>query len=217
MPRTELTIIEKAVRKRIAENLKRLTKGMTQYQLSEKTGIPQSTLSGYFAERSTPDPGRVQTIADALGVSKEEIDPRFSLTGVAAQKSNSIPILGRVVAGIPIEATEDVLGYVESAERTAKAGDCFALRIKGESMMPNICDGDIVIVKKQECVENGDIAIVLVNGNEATCKKVKFSENGVTLIGYNASVYEPHFYTNEEVKRLPLTIIGKVIELRRKL
>lgn len=217
MPRTELTIYEKAVRKIIAENLKRLTKGMTQYQLSEKTGIPQSTLSGYFAERSTPDPGRVQRIADALCVSKEEIDPRFSLTGSATQKSNRIPILGRVVAGVPIEATEDVLGYEEITEHMARTGDYFALRIKGDSMLPKICDGDTVIVKKQESVENGEIAIVLVNGCDATCKKIKFNDNGITLIGYNPSVYEPHFYTNDEIESLPISIIGKVVELRRAL
>lgn len=216
MPRTELTVFEKAVRKIIAHNLKRLTKGMTQYQLSERTGIPQSTLSGYFAERSTPDPGRVQKIADALGVSKEEIDPRFSLTANTHNPHN-VPILGRVVAGIPIEATQDVLGYVEITERMARTGEYFALHIKGDSMMPNICDGDTVIVKRQEDVENGDVAIVLVNGCDATCKKVKFNDNGITLIGYNPSVYEPHFYTKDEIASLPIQIIGKVVELRRTL
>ena len=68
MPRTELSDYDKMVRKTIAQNLKRLTRHMTQFQLSDMTGIPPSTLSGYFAERSTPDAGRVQIIADALGV-----------------------------------------------------------------------------------------------------------------------------------------------------
>lgn len=128
-----------------------------------------------------------------------------------------IPILGRVVAGIPIEATEDVLGYVEITERMARTGEYFALRVKGDSMLPNICDGDTVIVKRQEDVENGDVAIVLVNGCDATCKKVKFNDNGITLIGYNPSVYEPHFYTKDEIASLPIQIIGKVVELRRTL
>lgn len=128
-----------------------------------------------------------------------------------------IPVLGKVVAGVPIEATQDVLGYVEITERMAKTGDYFALRIKGDSMMPNICDGDTVIVKKQESVESGDIAIILVNGSDATCKKVKLNSSGITLIGYNPSVYEPHFYTNEEITTMPITIIGKVVELRRAL
>lgn len=132
-------------------------------------------------------------------------------------RSVRIPILGKVVAGIPIEAMENVLGYEEITEHMAKTGDYFALRIKGDSMFPNICDRDTVIVKKQENIESGDIAIVLVNGNDATCKKVKFNDNGITLIGYNPSVYEPHFYTNEEIASMPIQIIGKVVELRRAL
>lgn len=221
MPRAKLTAFEKEVRKNIALNLKRLTKGMKQYQLSEKTGIPTSTLSGYFAERSTPDPANVQIIADALGVSKEEIDPRFSLMNCQKSVANNahavcIPILGRIVAGIPIEATEDVLGYEEITEHMASTGDYFALRVKGDSMHPEICDGDTVIVKKQESVESGDIAIVLVNGDEATVKQVKLGSKGITLIGYNPSVYEPHYYTNEEVEKYHLSIIGKVVESRRK-
>lgn len=219
MPRTELSDYDKLVRKTIAQNLKRLTKHMTQFQLSDKTGIPPSTLSGYFAERSTPDAGRVQIIADALGVSKEEIDPRFSLTNKKTDTVNAvrIPVLGRVVAGTPIEATEDILGYEEITEHKTYTGEYFALRIKGDSMLPKLCDGDTVIVKKQESVDNGDIAIVLVNGCDATCKQVKFTTNGITLIGYNTSVYEPHFYTNQEIDSLPILIIGKVVELRRKL
>lgn len=127
-----------------------------------------------------------------------------------------IPILGKVVAGIPIEATEEILGYEEITEHMAKTGDFFALCVKGDSMFPTICDGDIVIVKRQNCIESGDIAIVLINGEEATVKKVKIADNGMTLIGYNLSVYEPHFYTKEEIASRPVSIIGKVIELRRK-
>lgn len=215
MPRAELTDFDKKIRKQISENLKRLTKHLTQYQLSDMTGIPASTLSGYFAERSTPDPARVQIIADALGVSKDKIDPRFSILS-NQQKPTLIPVLGKVVAGIPIEATEDILGYEEITEHMASPGEYFALRVKGDSMMPNICNGDTVVVRKQESVEDGDIAIVLVNGCDATCKKIKFNPSGITLIGYNASVYEPHFYTNDEIANLPIIIVGKVVELRRK-
>ncbi len=77
MPRNELNNFEKETRHTISQNLKRLTKSMTQSDLSLKTGIPKSTLSGYFAERSTPNAGNIQKIADALNVKKSEIDPRF--------------------------------------------------------------------------------------------------------------------------------------------
>lgn len=78
-------------------------------------------------------------------------------------------------------------------------------------------EGDVVIVRRQDDVESGDIAIVLVNGNEATVKRVKKQEDGITLIATNTSVYEPHYYSNKEIEELPVRILGKVVELRGKL
>lgn len=77
MPRNPLSNFEKKLRKEIANNLKTHTKGITQQELSEMTGIPTSTLSGYFAERSTINAGNSQKIADALKIDKQDIDPRF--------------------------------------------------------------------------------------------------------------------------------------------
>lgn len=78
MPRNKLSPLEKQIRYKISVNLKKYSRGITQAQLSVKTGIPVSTLSGYFSMRSTPNAGAVQKIADALGVNKSDIDPRFS-------------------------------------------------------------------------------------------------------------------------------------------
>lgn len=84
-------------------------------------------------------------------------------------------------------------------------------------MEPKILEGDVVIVRQQDDVDNGDIAIVLVNGDEATVKRIKKQAEGITLIATNISVYEPHFYSNQEIRVLPVRVIGKVVELRRKL
>lgn len=136
-----------------------------------------------------------------------------------AQRSRGvkIPVLGRVIAGIPIDAITDIVDYEEIPEKMAQTGDFFALEIIGTSMEPKLYEGDVVIVKKQESVDSGDIAIVLVNGDDATIKKVMIQKNGITLIAYNPSVYEPHFYSNEQVANLPIVILGKVVELRRKI
>ena len=98
----------------------------------------------------------------------------------------------------------------------AASGDYFALRIKGNSMAPRICDGDVVIIKKETAVESGDVAIVLVNGNEATCKEVQFSKAGMTLVGWNVADFSPMFYTREEIETLPVRILGRVVEARIK-
>ena len=82
-------------------------------------------------------------------------------------------------------------------------------------MEPTFTAGDIIVVKQQPDVESNEIAVVLVNGDEGTVKRIKKSDAGITLIGDNVSSFLPTFYSNEEIERLPVTIIGKVIELRR--
>lgn len=128
-----------------------------------------------------------------------------------------IPVLGTVVAGLPIEAVQNIIDYEDITPALAAQGEFFALQIKGQSMEPRICEGDVVIVRKQEDVESGDVAIVLVNGNEATVKRVKKTPEGITLIANNVAVYTPQFYSNKEIEELPVRIIGKVVELRGKL
>ena len=127
-----------------------------------------------------------------------------------------IPVLGRVAAGIPIDAIEEVIDWEDISVNEVGNGEYFGLQIQGQSMEPKISDGDVVIVRRQPDVDSGDIAIVLVNGNDATVKRIKKSPQGVTLIPSNPA-YEPIYYSNEEVESLPVTILGKVVELRAKL
>lgn len=126
-----------------------------------------------------------------------------------------IPVLGTVAAGIPISAIEDILDYEEIPQTWKNQGEFFGLRIKGDSMKPDINDGDTVIVKQQTTANNGDVIIALVNGDDATCKKFEKLDNGIILISNN-SEYSPMYFSNEEVITKPVVIIGKVVELRRK-
>ena len=126
-----------------------------------------------------------------------------------------IPVLGTVAAGIPISAVEDILDYEEIPQTWKNQGEFFGLRIKGDSMKPDINDGDTVIVKQQTTANNGDIIIALVNGDDATCNKFEKLDNGIMLISNN-SEYSPMYFSNEEVITKPVVIIGKVVELRRK-
>lgn len=132
-----------------------------------------------------------------------------------AKKALRIPVLGNVAAGIPIEAIENIIDYEEISEEMAHSGEFFALKIKGDSMEPRICDGDVVIVRKQNYAESGDLVIVLVNGDSATCKKLAKFPSGIRLIPFNQT-YEPIFYSNEEIENKPVRIIGRVVENRQK-
>ena len=112
------------------------------------------------------------------------------------KKAIRVPVLGNVAAGIPIEAIENVIDYEEISEELAHTGDFFALKIKGDSMEPRICNGDVVIVRKQNYAESGDLVIVLVNGDSATCKKLAKYPSGIGLIPFNQA-YEPLFYSSQ--------------------
>lgn len=187
---------------------------MTQSDLAKILDVSESTVGKWILMKSIPRMGIIQKLSDYFNVPKsyflEESPPRHA-------KGVRIPVLGRVAAGIPIEAIEDIDEWEEIPEAMAKNGEYFALRIQGDSMLPEIRQGDIVIVQKQPCVESGEIAIVLVNGNDASCKKIQKQENGITLIGYNTAVYSPTFYTRKQIEDLPVCVLGKVIEVRRKL
>lgn len=186
--------------------------GVNQNDIAKITGVSQQSVSNWINRKQIPRMGIIERLADYFGILKSDLleDKDDVSNGI------KIPILGTVIAGIPVTAVEDIIGYEEISEKMARCGDYFALEIKGDSMEPKMSKGDIVIVKQQNTVENGQIAIVLVNGDEATVKKVRFRDNGIELIAFNSYVYEPHFYSAKEIDELPVKIIGRVVELRAK-
>lgn len=187
--------------------------------------MPYTTLRSILTNVGGASIDNIIKICNGLGISTsklEELSEEDSLPCVGPIKSGRkiarIPLLGRVAAGIPIEAIENVEDYEELyIPALDDPHDYFALRIVGHSMEPRIWDGDVVIVHKQSDVDSGQIAVVLVNGDDATVKQVKKSENGLTLIGLNPTVYTPHFYTADEVNNLPVRILGAVCEVRGKI
>lgn len=203
--------------KSIGERIKdaRKSAGLTQLELAKKTELSRSYIGDIEKDRYNPSVSTLQLIATATNTPLENLLPS-SKTASSTGRGVRIPVLGRVVAGIPLEAVEEILDYEEITPELAATGDFFALKIRGHSMESRMLEGDVVIVRRQDDVDSGDIAIVLVNGNEATVKRVKKQEDGITLIATNTSVYEPHFYSNKEIQSLPVQILGKVVELRCK-
>ena len=199
----------------------RIEKRMTGDELGKVLGISKSTISLYEHNKSTPDDNIKKKICSYFNVSFDWLMGISPIRSVGINqnpgKGVKIPVLGCIATGIPIETTEDILDYEEITPELAATGKFFALKIHGRSMEPRMLDGDVVIVKRQDDVESGDIAIILVNGNESTVKRVKTQTDGITLIATNTSVYEPHFYSNKEIKKLPVQILGKAVELRGKL
>ena len=183
--------------------------GYSQVELSKILNLSKSTIAMYEVGERKPDHETMKRISELFGVSMDY------LYGKEKPSPTKIPVYGTVAAGIPLEAIQDIEDYEEITEDMARTGEFAALKIKGNSMLPRFTPGDVVIVRLQEDVNDGDIAIVIVNGDEATCKKIKKTPEGVMLISTNPD-YEPMFYTNQEIAELPVRIWGKVVELRAK-
>ena len=127
----------------------------------------------------------------------------------------SIPILGTVKAGYDYLAQENWIGTIDvETSLVGNGNEYFALKVHGDSMSPVLIEDDIVIIKKQNDFENGDIVVAIINGNEATIKKGKKSDSSILLQPLN-SAYEPLIFTKEEMKTIPVTIIGIVKQLKR--
>lgn len=188
--------------------------GLSQAALAKKMYVSQQTIAKWENDKSTPNPEALTRLSEIFNVSLDVLVTGRK-TESAVRKGVKIPVLGRVQAGIPFDAVEEILDWEEISPEMAATGDHFGLRVRGQSMEPRILEGDIIIVRKQEDVDNGDTAVVLVNGNEATVKKIKKSDAGITLIPNNPA-FDPIFYSREEVVTLPVQIIGKVVELRGK-
>ena len=201
----------------IGERIKyyRKERGLTQNELAEKTNLSRSHIASIERNIYTPSISTLTEIANALNIESSILISESTPLERKTRNSIQIPVLGTVQAGIPIEAVEDVLDYEEIAPEMAAHGEYFALRVKGSSMEPRMRDGDVVIVRKQSDVNHDDTAIVLVNGNEATIKRVLKSEAGIMLAPNNPA-YEPKFYSNKDIAELPVQIIGRVVELRAK-
>lgn len=187
----------------------------SQKEVADSIGVLTSTFNTWCQGVALPRMGKVQKLADYFGIGKSDLIDAKPFSTVTTKKGVVIKVLGRVAAGIPIEAVEDVIDTEEITEEMAATGTYFGLQIKGDSMVPNICDHDVVIVRQQEDAETGDTVIALVNGDDATCKRLKKYHDGIELIPNNPN-FEPIYFSNEEIQSKPVRIIGKVVELRRK-
>lgn len=199
----------------MGNNLKKYLKinNISRNQLSESLGISYSTISDWINGKAYPRIDKIEMMANYFGINKSDlVEEHFTEQKPQGLK---IPVLGTVAAGIPISAVEDILDYEEVPQSWENQGEFFGLRIKGDSMQPKIDDGDVVIVRQQSDANSGDTVIALVNGDDATCKKLQKTENGIMLVSTNPN-YLPMFYSNEEIATKPVVILGKVVELRSK-
>lgn len=189
-------------------------------ELSEKSNIPKSAISQYLSGLYEAKQKSIFKLATVLDVSEAwlmGLDVPMTKNIKIDKLGNpviEIPILGTVKAGYDYLAQENWIGTVDIDKKLAESGEFFALKIKGDSMAPVLIEDDIVIIKKQDDFDSGDIVVAIVNGDEATIKKGKKSESKILLQPFNTN-YDPLIFTKEEMDTIPVRIVGIVKQLKR--
>jgi len=190
-------------------------RGLRAIDVSRGTGIPPSTFSDWKAGRSTPKTDKMKKIADFLNVSVD-----FLLTGKQSdiEVANEVNELLKSIGERPLYEVAAGNGRINSAPEYVSSDlpdDCELIQIVGDSMLPELRNGDICVVEKTTQITPKDYTVIKVDGESATVKHVEITDNGIYLRADNKEVFADTFYTIQDVMTLPITIIGKVIEIRR--
>lgn len=207
----------------MAQNIKRYMrkKNISRRELCEALGFNYNTLADWLHARKYPRIDKIEMMANYFGISKADLVEQYSgddVNRIDAMDVIKIPLLGRVVAGSPQEAIQEADEFLYiPAMGHKRPEDYFALRVYGESMEPNLMDGDIAIVRIQPDVDSGQVAVVLIDNQDSTVKRVFKSQDGITLVADNPAVFSPRFFSNEDCLSLPVLILGRVISIQREM
>lgn len=191
-------------------------------KLCDALNIKYTTVSDWLNAKKYPRIDTIEMLADFFNIQKSNlIENQNQLTPEQKYKSNlfcnKIPILGKIPAGVSIEAIEDIIDYEEVSDDMLKGEkEYFGLKIKGNSMYPKYSENDIVLFLKVNDCESGDDCAVIINGNDAIFKKIIKHDTGIILQSINPE-YESKFYSCEDIEKLPIRIIGIAKEIRRKI
>lgn len=200
-------------------------KNMKQVNLVEKTGLDKTLINKYLSGKANAKQDKLTILADALNVNEiwlmgyevpmDRNLNSLNITPISKLNQLQIPILGKVKAGYNYLADENKIGRLYLDYIPSDPENYYALQVTGDSMEPLFSNGDIAIIHKQDDFESGNTCIVLINGDEATVKKVVRMEDGIDLIAMNP-YYPVRHFSSEDMEKIPVKIIGKVVEARKR-
>lgn len=193
--------------KRIKELRKQ--KKLTQNDLSKLTGYKQNTISSHENGTRGIDEIDIMNYCKALGVTPSDLFQKDEQPKIETLPVKKIPVLSKISAGLPIYSEENLIDYIYFATKNLNSNkEEFGLQVSGDSMDKIFQEGDVVVVEKDSIVENGQLGVVMINGYNATVKRIRYTEDQIILIPEsNNPIHYPQVYgRNDEVK-----IIGRVI------
>ena len=189
--------------------------GLTQTELGEKLGVKTNAVSKWECNRVEDIPtSKIKAMAVLFEVPPSYLIDDDSLPPSAAPidltSRHRIPILGRIAAGLPLYAEQNIEGY--TLTDLNGGAEYFALRVTEDSMnAARIEDGDVIIVRRQDEVENGELAVVMVGDDDATVKRFYSTDSTVTLMPQSRNpIHQPQIYDLEKTK---IKVLGKVVKV----
>ena len=197
----------------MAKNIKRLM-ALNQVNATDvctALGFKAPTFSDWVNAKTYPRIDKIEAMSNYFGVSKADlVEEQLPSDAISYAPTQRIPILGRISAGLPLYADEQIEGYTYTDLN--HGGEYFALRVHGDSMDAlGIKEGYLVIVRRQDYVDNGTICVVLVGDDEATMKR--FYQDGDTVTLMPQSTNPKHMPQIYNLKHTPIHIIGKVVKV----
>lgn len=196
---------------------------LEQKDLAEAINVKPQVISDWKSGKTKSYTKYIDQIASFFGVSVDYLlgksPVRHNTMEILRTDSSSyvpVPVVGSVAAGYTALAETDIIGYELVDTSVLTDGYEYAwLKVKGDSMAPLILEGDLVLIRLQEEVDSGDLAVVIVDEEDGVIKRVQYSTNKVTLVSENADKYPPRVFSGKDVNRL--RIWGKAVEIKRKL
>jgi repressor LexA len=184
-------------------------KKYTQEHLAGDIGVSRSYVGDIEAGRRYPNYVILAKIAQACNVGLDFFSDAVDSKIIQIKEMKKIPILGTIRAGEPMMAEQNIIDYMELPEQYTN-GEYFGLRVTGDSMnLFRLLEGDIALVRRQSFVENGEIAVVLVDGEEATIKQFFCNDSMVTLVPHSSNVnHQPQIIDTSKINTI---VLGKVV------
>jgi len=191
----------------------RINNGLTMKELSTKLNLSESVISLYESGKRQPSYDILTKMSKLFGVTTDYLltNEKKDSNIIEVGTMHRIPILGRIPAGVPIMAIEDIEGYEYADVKDPE--NHFFLRVIGDSMIgARINDGDLVLIRKEPCAENGQIVACRVNGDEMTLKRYKLKDNSIFFLPENSN-YEPIILSDKDFKTGYAQIIGVAVKI----
>lgn len=189
-------------------------KGIDRNQLCYDLGFKYSTVSEWLSAKKYPRMDKIEMLSAYFGVLKSDLieDKCHTLTNIRAN-TKPVPLLGRVAAGLSCHAEDNIEGYIlTDCDILSEGYDYFWLTVKGDSMEPELRDGDRVLIREQETLDSECYAVVRIDGEDGVVKRVRIDIDRITLTSVNP-YYPPRVFEREKMN--DVAIVGKVIESKR--